>query len=503
MLFMAYMAGLFIACGNTESRESGSAAGISEIVVIAPSLGPIQPGVPEVEAMINAITGPEIGVRIKYQMIEVGSYIDQLTLMMSSQEKADLVLTMPLGPISFMTMAAQNQLMDIGPLIDQYGQDLIMVTNKTIEGFTNATKVNGRRLGVTGFFDKVLNLYFLTREDLLEKHNISIDNINSLDDIEAVLAEFKAAEPNMSAILPSSTDAAIIEDGNAILFENSFDNPTTFDFLGDNRTRLSVAYLNDPYTIINYYKTPEFRRNIERVRKWYLDGYVYKDAPINTEMAEVLVTGNKGVSWFCGSERGVEANKTSQVGYPVKAHLIGSTPISTAVMTNFVWIVPVYSKEGAAAVKFLNKLYTDVRIANLLSWGIEGRDYEAMPDGTIDFPKGLDTLTVPYHQTDFLFNQYLSKVWVGNPPDIRLQALKENQNAPVSPLLGFTYDPAPVQAEVSAITNVITQYRPGLLSGSIDPAAGLPEFIRALEAAGAGKVIAEVQRQLDAWRAAN
>ena len=38
--------------------------------------------------------------------------------------------------------------------------------------------------------------------------------------------------------------------------------------------------------------------------------------------------------------------------------------------------------------------------------------------------------------------------------------------------------------------------------GTIDPAKKLPEFIEKLKAAGIEKVIAEKQKQLDAWAAA-
>jgi putative aldouronate transport system substrate-binding protein len=42
----------------------------------------------------------------------------------------------------------------------------------------------------------------------------------------------------------------------------------------------------------------------------------------------------------------------------------------------------------------------------------------------------------------------------------------------------------------------------GLESGSLDPDVVLPQFLEALNAADINKVIAENQRQLDAWLAA-
>jgi putative aldouronate transport system substrate-binding protein len=172
-------------------------------------------------------------------------------------------------------------------------------------------------------------------------------------------------------------------------------------------------------------------------------------------------------------------------------------------MVKFSWGVPSYSSEGTAAIKFLNMMYTDERIVNLLTWGIEGRDYTTKPDGTVGYPEGVTASTVPYHQVEFLFgNQFLIKVWEGNPPDLRQQALKENQTAPVSPLMVFIFNPDSVQNELSAVTNVLAQYRPTLESGNVNPETELPKFLKTLDEAGAEKIIAETQKQLDAWRAA-
>jgi putative aldouronate transport system substrate-binding protein len=105
---------------------------------------------------------------------------------------------------------------------------------------------------------------------------------------------------------------------------------------------------------------------------------------------------------------------------------------------------------------------------------------------------------------DFLGgNQYLVPPWEGNLPDLRTISLRLNQNAPLSPILGFSYDPTPVSLEITAVANVIAQYSPGLRSGSVDPGENLPKFIKALDDAGAQKMVDEMQRQLDAWRAAN
>jgi putative aldouronate transport system substrate-binding protein len=172
-------------------------------------------------------------------------------------------------------------------------------------------------------------------------------------------------------------------------------------------------------------------------------------------------------------------------------------------MIKMAWGVPSYAKEGEGAIKFLNLLYSRSDLSRLLIWGIEGRDYVIKADGTATYPPGITAQTVPYRQMDFLGgNQYLVPPWEGNPPDLRTTVLKQNRTVPASPLLGFTFDPTPVSLEMAAVANVYHEYTPGLNSGAVDPDVVLPRFLKALDEAGAEKLVAEAQRQLNAWRVA-
>jgi putative aldouronate transport system substrate-binding protein len=317
-----------------------------------------------------------------------------------------------------------------------------------------------------------------------------------MDDIEAALQKVRAGEPSLSPLVGQV-------DGGVMSYETplgTFSGYINMESLGDN---VSYVFLNNPWQVVNYFKTDTFRERVYKTRDWYQKGYIYRDAMINQEMPEELVKSNVGFSFFMDSELGIEAAKSAQVGKAVRAVNVHDNPLTTSLMTKFAWGIPSYSKEGEAAIQFLNQLYSRADLSRLLTWGIEGRDYVIKADGTAAYPPGITAQTVPYRQMDFLgANQYLVPPWEGNPPDLRTTALKQNQAAPASPLLGFSYDLSPMTLELTAITNVINEYTPGLNSGAIDPAVVLPRFLKALDDAGAEKLVAEAQRQLNAWRAA-
>ena len=107
--------------------NSGSESGYNvtwddtaEIVVLYPSMGPIPSGLQAVEDAMNEITEEQINTHVTLKVIEVGNYDQQVNLMTAGGEQLDLMVTMPGGPASLGTMAAQNQLMDITELLEEY-----------------------------------------------------------------------------------------------------------------------------------------------------------------------------------------------------------------------------------------------------------------------------------------------------------------------------------------------------------------------------------------------
>lgn len=157
-------------------------------------------------------------------------------------------------------------------------------------------------------------------------------------------------------------------------------------------------------------------------------------------------------------------------------------------------------------MKFLNEMYTNADVVNLLDWGIEGVHYEVQDDGTVDYPEGVDANTTTYGlNMDWYFgNQFLSYIWgYGRDTTIYERLEANNKSADYSPAMGFSYDSTTVSTELAALANVYDQYMPGLSCGSLDPETELPKFLSALEDAGIQVVIDEKQAQLDEWFAEN
>mgnify|MGYP001171397055 FL=1 len=98
-----------------------------------------------------------------------------------------------------------------------------------------------------------------------------------------------------------------------------------------------------------------------------------------------------------------------------------------------------------------------------------------------------------------MFLQYLFK---DEPKDKWAKYEEFNKSAIQAPSLGFAFDPQPVLTEIATVKNAWNQYIPALAVGSIDTEKYLPEAIEKIKKAGSDKIIAEMQKQYDAWLAA-
>ena len=148
--------------------------------------------------------------------------------------------------------------------------------------------------------------------------------------------------------------------------------------------------------------------------------------------------------------------------------------------------------------------FTDPDVCNTILYGIEGRDYVKNADGTVSYPEGQDAASVPYTaqlSCGTMGNFFIMYPMAGTSLESLEWELEQNRTAKTSVAMGFTFDNSSVKTEYTAVTNVIEQYLPGLICGSVDPATEIPVFLERLKEAGLGEIIASKQAQLNDWTA--
>lgn len=482
------------------SQSEAGAVDVSHIVVAYPTNGTIPKDLEMVQDAINEITIPEINTEVELYTVEIGSYAQQMNLKMSSGEQLDCMLTFPGGSAAYASVTSQGVFMELDDLLNTYGQELKATVGEDI---LKATAYKGAICGIPAYYDVCESVMWYMRKDLLEKYNLTeqAQSVKNFQDMEAVLTVIAQNEPDIAPVANSYIGGAVITTSDQY-FLDGFDSPVQFDRLGDNTLQYAVVDVQkDPKTVINAYASDEYMETIKIVRDWYNKGLVYKDASITQETGTSLVKAGTVFSFFTVGNPTELASKSAASGYDLVQVEIAPGVLSAINFKNFVWGITQNSAEPESAMKFLNMMYTDERIVNLLNYGIENVHYVDNGDGTISFPEGVTQDNSGYYTFTYWFygNGFIRKVWEGTDPDLlaeREQVLKE---APKSQLMDFSFDASDYSMEVTQITNVINQYRPSIESGSVDPETEIPKFLDALEAAGGDKYLAAYQQQLDEY----
>lgn len=439
-----------------------------------------------VEEALNKVVIPKINAKIKLLPVNFGAAMQQYNLMLSSNEKLDLMMTFPM---TYSSLVGQGKIQEIGPLLDKYGQGVKAALGNYLKG----SIINGKIYGVRPISDLAGGGGLMIRKDIVDKYKIDLSGLKSFADIGNVLKTIKDNEPNAYPLGYSNQDIGIVG------MEMSYKVDTLGDSFG--------VLMNDgrELKVVDLFETPEYAADLKLVRDWYQKGYIMKSIATSKEDQHSLVKSGRVYAYTTPTKPGIAAQESATNGYECLVQEFSKPFSSTFNVSVFQWVVPNACKTPDKAVQMLNLMYTDPEVENLLSWGIEGKHYEKKADGTIGFPPGINDKTSGYflNQPWMMGNEFLAYVWSGNAPDLWQQTKKFNDSATISKAMGFTYDSNPVKTEVAAVTSVYNQYKMALENGTVDPDKVLPQFIEKLKAAGIDKIVAEKQKQLDAWAAAN
>lgn len=105
---------------------------------------------------------------------------------------------------------------------------------------------------------------------------------------------------------------------------------------------------------------------------------------------------------------------------------------------------------------------------------------------------------MPYWVQGGLFHTYVLE---NEPLDKWAMVREFNDASEEAPSFGFDFNLDAVSAQAAAFRNVLDEFGKALYTGSVDPEKYLPQLLKKLETAGITEVLAQMQRQVDEWKA--
>ena len=435
-----------------------------------------------VEAAINEYIEPKIHATVDIQWLDFGEYMGQLFVKVASGEQLDLL---PVFGIYLSSLYGMGGLNDLSDLVQTYGQDAIEAVG---EDYLRSCEIDGGLYGVPAIHNFAHTSAYMYRTDIAEQLGLDFSGVKTMSDLTAVFEQAHAADPSITLIVCNNPSEGML---------TKWD----WDGLGDEYGVL-VNPTQDT-TVTNLYESEKYKEYVTLMHEWYEAGYVQIDAATCDQNLATLLSPGNALGSLVRTFPGDMEDQEGQVGADLDYVELDTPMATTNDVTDLILTIPTTAKYPEKAMAFLNLLYCDEYLINLLNYGIEGQDYRVIDEekGIVDFLEGEDIMTCKYVNKLRIGNPLISYTEAADVEGINQMILDYNANADKSLALGFNYNSDNVANELVALSTVAAKYVRGLECGSLDPEAELPKFIDELKAAGIDTVIAEKQSQLDAWLA--
>lgn len=444
----------------------------------------------EVIAAVNAISISEIGVEVEVRLSNAIEAYTQYPLWLSRGDRVDLMMlnyqditsyiskgmlcpldTLLAGQAPAITdlMETEGYRLTEGSIVDGHAYGVVVVNDNSASG--GGIWVPERYIKAAGF-------------DYNERH------VYTLDELTQWFKRWKE-------LYPDKYPLGQITSGNTYSTINYYGR--TLGGLGGDIVT-GVVLTPDGTEVVNLFATDRYMDFLRHMREWYLEGYIYPDAAItDADVGELAGSGivmsyprssqpNMGMEQYFGEK--VVCMRTSEV-----------REVGQYAKSGF-WTIPTNSASPEAAMRFLNLMYENDKVANLIQWGIEGKHYEILDarQGIIGFPAGLDASTVGYYNPLGLYGDTRRIYSMSTSEQLEKQCAYQKEALPnENRTRGFVYQTSSVNKEIDALSKVVERYVPVLESGSVDLDVYYPRFLQELEQAGISKVIADKQAQVDRW----
>ncbi|MBN2984716.1 ABC transporter substrate-binding protein [Cohnella algarum] len=437
-----------------------------------------------VQEAFNKIVKEKINAEVELRFIDGGVYDTKIKTMIAAGETFDLAFASSSLGGDFYGSVAKGAFIPLDDLIKTYAPQTFA---SIPEDFWEAVTVDKRIYGVPNYQIVARQNGVVVQQRMLDKYAFDLTGVNKLEELEPLLKSMKEGESSNSTPFYMSK-AGIWKD---MLTYYGFDSILSPMSPG------TVKIGDDSLKVINQYTEPSFLEHIKLIRDWYEKGYINKD--VATAQVGSTSDGSLSLSMWNNIKPGGNAEMKALVGgNDVAQHVLDRPFVTTANISITLQAISRTSKNPERAMMLIELMNTDKELYNLLSFGIENKHYKKTGADRIE--PIADSGYFPNKSWSF-GNQFNAYLLPEQPDDVWQQTIDLNNRAERSKLLGFNFDIEPVKAEIAQTQSVLDEYTPGLLTGSVDPEKYLPQFLDRLKAAGADAIIAEKQKQIDAWKA--
>lgn len=447
-----------------------------------------QPDQDKVFAEVNKLIKEKINATVDFKPIAFGDYEQKMQVVIASGEPYDLAFTSN-WLNNYTQNVAKGAFLPLDDLLSKYAPKSYAAIPAN---FWDATKVNGKIYGYIDYQVSARTPDVLTPKALADKYSFDINSISGKIGPDSL----NLLEPYIAAVYKDNPQRYAVTD------LNNLSEMFPFEAIGGINTPGVVYYNDDNLKVVNQFESNEMKQYAATMRDWNAKGYMGSKARISKQTDDW--SDAKAGKWIIdiggAYKPGVAVQNSLLGGEPYVDAPAGTPHLTTGGIIATMQAISRTSENPERAMMLLELLNTDQELYNMLNFGIKGQHFDLDADGfKIAGPSAQGySPNVPW----MFASNFLAYVDQGLPKSVWDDTIKFNEDAAPSKLLGFSFDAEPVKAEIAKTTAVYNEYFRGIELGVTDQ-ANYDKFVQKMKDAGADTIIAEMQKQIDAWKASN
>ncbi len=430
---------------------------------------------------INEYMADKLNIKLNLQVYGWGDpYEQKVNTMLASGEPFDICFTANWAA-NYYKNAAAGYFLKLNDYLAKYPA-IYEVCGKD---FVDGSAMDGENYAVPTNKEKVHNWGYLLMKSIVDEYGIDISSLKKMEDLEPWFEKIKNEKSDITPLLVVGGDS-----------------PFQFldwDRVSDDNVPGALYPDNRDNTIVNHFLAPESIDMYKKMREYYQKGWIAADAATMENTAEQMKTG-KYFAVESSLKPGKDAEMTGSTGVEWVQVDITRPVMSNRETTGALLAIPAASKNPERAYQFIEALYTDAKLRNMINFGIEGTHYTVNADGRItQTQEGADRFNLG---PGWRYGDQFKDLLLDNEDLNKWELFKAYNDAGlVLNSLGFVFNDEPVSTESSACKTVTGTYNRQLQCGAVDVDPVITKYTDELKDSGVDTLLAEMQTQYDAWRA--
>lgn len=440
----------------------------------------------------------QLKAKFEINYVPWGDYINKMTILSASGDNYDMDFDANWTGL-YPKMINKNAYLPLNDLLPKYAPKTYEMLNSA--GALEAVKVKGQIMSLPWTMSQnTARIFAAWRSDVAEKIGLTAakDSIKTVEDFDQFVHDAKKVLPkDMTLIKWILQNYSPVLDMCLAKYEL-----VKLDFHG------FVFDLNDPSCkLIPIEQTQAYKESVDIVKKWADDGIISKNmlvekGDISAEFRAGKLFSTTSTHEWANANQGFSdpaaKQETSELYTDKKSY--NRSPLANAVAINRKAANP------ERTLMFLEMMHTNKELYDLVMYGIEGKTY-VLKGESAEYPDGMTAATSNYMDwhgqwamwsPDFMrpTTTYPAGFWKNEAEYAKNPLNVQNK------LDGLFFDTESIKNEIAkrdqleADDGKILQY-----GVEKDPAKELNDYIAKQKAAGLDKILAELQKQADAYLA--